>query len=105
MPCSKAMADSHLSIPWTDRRVKLQRPTLMRVYDFINNSWADMTVNLVLGSAEVERLPDEAIDMLEAMGPKWTTYYQDKTYEGTAIMLRQAGFQKALPADEAGDKS
>ena len=30
--------------------------------------------------------------MLEAMGPKWTTYYQDKTYEVTAMMLRQAGF-------------
>ena len=38
------------------------------------------------------RLPDEAIDMLEAIGPKWTTYYQDKTYEVTAMMLRQAGF-------------
>lgn len=88
----RAMAGSHLSIPWTDRRIRLQRPTLMRVCDFINNSGADVTVDLALGTAEVGRLPDEAIDMLEAMGPKWTTYYQDKTYEVTAMMLRQAGF-------------
>lgn len=88
----RAMAGSHLSIPWTDRRVRLQRPTLMQVYDFINNSGADVTVDLALGTAEVGRLPDEAIDMLETMGPKWTTYYQDKTYEVTAMILRQAGF-------------
>jgi len=93
----KAMARSRLSIPWTDRRVRLQRPTLIRVCDFINNSGADVTVDLAPGTAEVGRLSDEAID-IEAMGPKWITYYQDKIYEVTAMMVRQAGFLKSASA-------
>ena len=88
----KAMAENHLSIPWTDQRVRLPRPTLMRMHDFINNSGPDVTVNLALGTAEVGQLPDEAIDVLESMGHEWTTYYLDGTYAGTAMMLRQAGF-------------
>ena len=81
----------HLSIPWTDQRVRLPRPTLMRMHDFINNSGPDVTVKLALGTAEVGRLPDEAIDVLESMG-HGTTYYLNDTYAGTDMMLRQAGF-------------
>lgn len=81
----KKMKENNLSIPSPDHRAQLEKPSLMRLYQFMANSVIVLQCNRSLGTVSVHGLPMEVKLLLIAMGDEWCryylkSYYQDKSF-------------------------
>ena len=85
----KKMEENQLSIPNTDGKTMMKKPTLMRFYTCIQNSGISLVIDTLSGERGVSELPDYVLDVLKAMGPSWMKYYDDETYKDFAQTLTE----------------
>jgi len=76
------MKENSLTIPSPDHKVELEKPSLMRVYQFIGNSSVTLVYNRKSGQISISGLPLEVVHLLIAMGDEWCRYYIKSYYAG-----------------------
>ena len=76
------MKENSLTIPSPDHKVELEKPSLMRVYQFIGNSSVTLVYNRKSGQISISGLPLEVVHLLIAMGYEWFRYYIKSYYAG-----------------------
>lgn len=76
------MRENSLTIPSPDHKVELEKPSLMRVYQFIGNSSVTLVYNRKSGQISISGLPLEVVHLLIAMGDEWCRYYIKSYYAG-----------------------
>jgi len=70
----KKMNEQKLSIPSPDHKVQLEKPSLMRQYQYIGNSGIVLLCNRSTGTVSVHGLPSEVKSVLIEMGDDWCRY-------------------------------
>ena len=81
----KKMKENNLSIPSPDHRAQLEKPSLMRLYQFMANSVIVLQCNRSSGTVSVQGLPMEVKLLLLAMGDEWCRYYLKSYYQDKAF--------------------
>lgn len=81
----KKMKENNLSIPSPDHRVQLEKPSLMRLYQYMANSVIVLQCNRSSGTVSVHGLPAEVKLLLIAMGDEWCRYYLKSYYRDKAF--------------------
>lgn len=76
----KKMQEQKLTIPSPDHKVQLEKPSLMRLYQYIGNSGIVLQCNRSTGKVSVLGLPTEVKLVLIAMGDEWCRYYLKSYY-------------------------
>ena len=81
----KKMKENNLSIPSPDHSAQLEKPSLMRLYQFMANSVIVLQCNRSSGTVSVQGLPMEVKLLLLAMGDEWCRYYLKSYYQDKAF--------------------
>ena len=81
----KKMQEQKLTIPSPDHKVQLEKPSLMRLYQYIGNSGIVLQCNRSTGKVSVLGLPTEVKLVLIAMGDEWCRYYLKSYYQDKAF--------------------
>lgn len=81
----KKMQEHKLTIPSPDHKVQLEKPSLMRLYQYIGNSGIVLQCNRSTGKVSVLGLPTEVKLVLIAMGDEWCRYYLKSYYQDKAF--------------------
>ena len=76
----KKMQEQKLTIPSPEHKVQLEKPSLMRLYQYIGNSGIVLQCNRSKGKVSVLGLPTEVKLVLIAMGDEWCRYYLKSYY-------------------------
>lgn len=81
----KKMQEQKLTIPSPEHKVQLEKPSLMRLYQYIGNSGIVLQCNRSTGKVSVLGLPTEVKLVLIAMGDEWCRYYLKSYYQDKAF--------------------
>lgn len=81
----KKMQEQKLTIPSSEHKVQLEKPSLMRLYQYIGNSGIVLQCNRSKGKVSVLGLPTEVKLVLIAMGDEWCQYYLKSYYQDKAF--------------------
>ena len=81
----KKMKEQRLSIPSPDHKKELEKPSLMRLYQYMGNSVIMLSCDRSTGKVSVLGLPTEVKLILIAMGDEWCQYYLKSYYQDKAF--------------------
>ena len=76
----QVMQENNLTIPTLDHRKTTSRPTLQRLFQYISNSSIHLIMIRQLDQFEISGLTRSLIDLINALGRDWATYFLSATY-------------------------
>lgn len=76
----KAMEENNLSIPTTDHRKRSNRPTLLRLFQYIANASIHLTMIREKDYCKISGLTQDLKNIINALGRDWATYFLSTTY-------------------------
>jgi transposase len=75
----KTMADNGLTIPSPDQRTQQEKPTLMRLFQYIANQ--NVQITLASGNTTISYFSETLQNLLRAMGKRWVMYFNSNYYK------------------------
>ncbi len=78
----RRMAEENLSIPSPDHKNTQERPTLMRLYQYISNSNLNLYVSVDSGGVKLLNMRASLANVFRALGESFSRYYSSSYYQG-----------------------
>ena len=76
----QVMQENNLTIPTLDHRKPPSRPTMQRLFQYISNSSIHLIMIRQQDQIEISGLTRSLIDLINALGRDWATYFLSATY-------------------------